>query len=192
MKIRKVVTVVEETRSELGQPLAVPAKKVAAMAVIENPFAGRYQQDLRALEDLGEELGAVLARAARTAANVTPEECEGYGKAAIVGTLGELEHGHAVIHAKFGAPVRVEFGGGKAVIPSTGKVGAAGVTIDVPTVYKHAFTVRSHYDAVTVSVPDAPRPDEIVVVLALTTAGRPLARESGLRKADVKGQDGLR
>lgn len=192
MKIRKIVTVVEDIRSEMGQPLKVSAKKVAAMAVIENPFAGRYQDDLRSLEEGGEELGAVLAQAARQAANATPEECEGYGKAAIVGTHGELEHGHAIIHAKFGAPVRAAFGGGKAIIPSTGKVGAAGVTIDVPTVYKHAFAVRSHYDAMTVAIPDAPRPDEIVVVLALTTSGRPLARASGLRKEDVKGLDGLR
>lgn len=192
MKIRKIVTVVEDIRSEMGQPLKVPAKKVAAMAVVENPFAGRYQEDLRSLEEAGEELGAVLAQAARQAANATPEECEGYGKAAIVGTNGELEHGHAIIHAKLGAPVRAAFGGGKAIIPSTGKVGAAGVTIDVPTVYKHAFAVRSHYDAMTVAIPDAPRPDEIVVVLALTTSGRPLARDSGLRKEDVKGLDGLR
>ncbi|HEX2547943.1 MAG TPA: amino acid synthesis family protein [Ramlibacter sp.] len=192
MKIRKVVTVVDQTFGEMGQHLQVPVKKVAAMAVIENPFAGRFERDLSTLEDAGEELGALLARAARTAANLAPEECEGYGKAAIVGTAGELEHGHAFIHAKFGAPIRAEFGGGKAVIPSTGKVGAAGVCIDVPTVYKHAFTVRSHYDSMCVSIPDAPHPGEIVVILVLTSSGRPLARQSGLRKDHVKGVDGLR
>jgi hypothetical protein len=192
MKIRKVVTIVEETRSEMGQQLRVPIKKVAAMAVIENPLAGRFQEDLGTLELAGEELGSLLAGMALSAANVSASECEGYGKAAIVGTLGELEHGHALLHAKFGAPVRVAFGGGKAVIPSSAKVGAAGTAIDAPTVYKHAFTVRSHYDSVTASVPDAPRPDEIVVILAMTTSGRPLARASGLRKEQVKGEDGLR
>jgi hypothetical protein len=176
----------------MGQQLQVPIKKVAAMAVVENPLAGRYQQNLGELELAGEELGSLLAGMARSAANVSAEECEGYGKAAIVGTQGELEHGHALLHAKFGAPVRAAFGGGKAVIPSSGKVGAAGTAIDVPTVYKHAFTVRSHYDSMTVSVPDAPRPDEIVVILAMTTSGRPLARASGLRKEQVKGEDGLR
>jgi hypothetical protein len=192
MKIRKVMTIVEETRSEMGQQLSVPVRKVAAIAVIENPFAGRFQEDLSALEAAGEELGSLLADMVRSAANVSAEECEGYGKAAIVGTMGELEHGHAILHAKFGAPVRVAFGGGKAVIPSSGKVSAAGTAIDVPTVYKHAFTVRSHYDSMTVSVPDAPRPDEIVVILAMTTSGRPLARATGLRKEQVKGEDGLR
>lgn len=192
MKIRKIVTVVDETHSEMGQHLQVPVKKVAAMAVIENPFAGRYERDLSILEDAGEELGALLARTARRAANLSPEECEGYGKAAIVGTAGELEHGHAFIHAKFGAPIRTEIGGGKAVIPSTGKVGAAGIAIDVPTVYKDAFTVRSHYDSMCVSVPDAPQPGEIVIVLVLTSSGRPLARDSGLRKDQVKGTDGVR
>lgn len=192
MQIRKVVTIVDETRSEMGQPLAVPVKKVAALAVVRNPLAGRYQADLGELEAAGEELGALLAGLARSAAHVSAEECEGYGKAAIVGTQGELEHGHAILHAKFGAPVRVAFGGGKAVIPSSGKVGAAGIAIDVPTVYKHALAVRSHYDSMAVSVPDAPRPDEIVVILVMTTAGRPLARPTGLRKDQVKGEDGVR
>lgn len=192
MKIRKIVTIVDETRSEMGQSLGVPVRKVAAIAVIENPLAGRYMEDLGSLEAAGEELGSLLAARAMQAAGVSAEECESYGKAAIVGTLGELEHGHALLHAKFGAPVRAAFGGGKAVIPSSGKVGAAGTGIDVPTVYKHAFAVRSHYDSMAVSVPDAPRPDEILVVLAMATSGRPLARKSGLRKDQVKGEDGVR
>lgn len=192
MKIRKVCTQVEETRSEMGQALRVPVRKVAAAAIVENPFAGRYQEDLKSLELAGDELGRMLAEAARKALGLTAQQCEGYGKGAIVGTLGELEHGHAILHDTFGKPVRELFGGGKAIIPSTAKVSAAGGCLDVPTVYKHAFAVRSHYDSMAVCVPDAPRPDEIAVVLVLTDSGRPLARASGLRKEHVVGQDGIR
>lgn len=177
---------------EMGQHLDVPVKKAAAVLVVENPFSGKYQEDLGSLEIAGEELGQMLAEMARNALNVTAEQCEGYGKGAIIGTMGELEHGHAILHEKFGAPVRLAFGGGKAIIPSSAKVSVAGASIDVPTVYKNAFTVRSHYDSMTVCIPDSPRPDEIMVVLVLSTSGRPLARASGLRKDQARGADGLR
>lgn len=192
MKIRKAYTVLEETRMEMGQQLSTPVRRAASVLVVENPFAGRYQEDLGSLELAGEDIGQQLAEMARHALGVTPEQCEAYGKGAIVGTMGELEHGHAIIHDKFGAPVRLAVGGGKAIIPSSAKVSAAGGSIDVPTVYKNAFAVRSHYDSMTVCVPDSPRPDEIMVVLVLATSGRPLARASGLRKDQAKGLDGLR
>jgi hypothetical protein len=176
----------------MQQELATPVRKAAVVAVIENPFANKYQKDLATLEDMGEPLGELMANMARHALGIEATECEGYGKGAVVGTSGELEHGHAVLHEKFGRPVRQVFGGGKAIIPSSGKVGVPGTPIDVPTVYKHAFAVRSHYDSMAVVVPDAPRADEIMLVLVLTTSGRPLARASGLRKEDVKGEDGLR
>lgn len=192
MKIRKACVLVEETRMEMGQQLDTPVRKAAAVLVVENPLAGKYQEDLGALEIAGEEWGRMLAEMARNALDATPEQCEGYGKGAIVGTMGELEHGHAILHEKFGAPVRLAFGGGKAIIPSSAKVSVAGASIDVPTVYKNAFAVRSHYDSMTVCIPDSPRPDEIMVVLVLSTSGRPLARASGLRKDQVKGEDGLR
>ena len=192
MEIRKVVTVVEETRKEMEQTLAVPVKRAAAIVVIKNPFTGKYQKDLTLLEEIGGQIGGILANMAREALGISKEECEGYGKGAIVGTRGEIEHGHAILHEKFGAPVREACGGGKAIIPGTVKVGGLGTALDVPTVYKHAFTVCSHYDSMPISVHDAPREDEILVVLVVTNSGRPLPRCSGLKKEDAKKEDGLR
>ena len=156
MNVRKIVTIVEETRKEMNQRLSVPTRKAAAVAIIENPFAGRYQEDLGELVDAGEELGGLLANAAREALRITSNECEGYGKGAVIGTHGELEHGHAILHEKFGGPVRKVCGGGKAIIPSSAKVGGPGTQIDIPTAYKHAFAVRTHYDSMAVSVPRRP------------------------------------
>jgi len=193
--IRKLLTIVEETFSDAGQAVRTPNKKAAAAAVIKNPFAGRYVEDLQILIDVGETLGGLLGRAARAALNVGPDSVENYGKAAIVGESGELEHGHAILHPKFGGPLREECGGAevcKAIIPSTAKVGGPGTAIDVPLHYKRAAFVRSHYDTFEVSVSDAPRADEIVVIAALSTSGRPSPRIGGLRKEEVKGVDGLR
>ncbi|MEM4203097.1 MAG: amino acid synthesis family protein [Candidatus Methanomethylicaceae archaeon] len=199
MVIRKILTVVEETITEENMRLEKPVKKAAALAVIKNPFAGRYVQDLSLLFDYGEKLGDLLVHRALKALGIAPEEAkekvEGYGKGAIVGLAGEIEHPHAILHPKFGAPVRMALGGVdfcKAIIPSTVKMGPAGVSIDMPIVYKRAIWVVSHFDTMTISVPDAPMPDEIVVALALTESGRPLARTAGLQKSEVKGLDGLR
>ncbi len=192
MEIRKLVTIVEEARMEMGKNLPKPNKRAAAIAVIKNPFAGKYQEDLQELIDIGEELGALLAPMARDALGIKPEEAESYGKAAIVGVNGEIEHAAAILHPKLGKPFREALGGGKSLIPSGNKMGTAGTVVDVPIGYKDAAFVRSHFDAMPVSVQDAPRPDEIVVALVVTDSGRPLPRIGGLRKEEAKKEDGLR
>jgi len=192
MEIRKIVTIVEETRKEMGIDLPKPIRKAAALAVIENPFAGKYQEDLDELIEDGAELGDMLGNMAREALGISKDECEGYGKGAIIGMNGELEHGHAILHPKLGAPFREALGGGKAIIPSAAKMGGPGTELDVPTHYKDAAFVRTHFDAMPVSVQDAPREDEILVALVVTTSGRPLARIGGLKKEEAKKEDGLR
>lgn len=199
MEIRKLVVLLEETHREAGVKLEKPTRKAAAIAVFKNPFAGRYVEDLSLLYDYGEELGGLLARRALEALNIPPEEArekvDSYGKGAIVGEAGELEHGHAVLHPKLGKPLRELLGGVdycKAIIPSAAKIGGPGTPLDVPLHYKRAAFVRSHYDAVEVRIPDAPKADEILVAIALTDSGRPLPRIGGLKKEEVKGLDGLR
>jgi amino acid synthesis protein len=189
MQIRKLVTVVEETLSEGGRPARRPLRKVAALAVIENPFAGRYVDDLTELVGAGEELGALLSKRATEALGAPAES---FGKAAIVGEQGELEHAAALLHPKLGAPLRAAIGGGKAIIPSAKKLGGPGTTIDVPLHFKDAAFVRSHYDAMEVRLSDAPRANEIVLAIALTDGGRPHARLGGLTKEEAKKEDGLR
>ena len=192
MNIRKIVTVVEETRTEMGQPVNPPTKRAAAMAVIKNPFSGLYQPDLEELINTGGELGGLLADIAVKALGIKPEQAESYGKAAIVGSQGELEHAAALLHPKLGAPFRNALAGGKAIIPSAKKMGTPGTEIDVPVHYKDAAFVRSHFDAMPVRVQDAPRGDEIVVALVVTDSGRPLPRIGGLKKEEAKKEDGLR
>ncbi len=192
MEIRKFATVVEETCLEAGRRIAPPTRKAAAMAVVKNPFAGKYVEDLSELMDMGEELGSILGDRARDALGIGPEKCESYGKAAIVGLDGELEHGGAILHPKLGAPFRKALGRGLALIPSVKKRGPAGCTIDVPLNHKDAAFIRSHFDGMTVSLEDAPNPDEILVVLVVTDSGRPLPRIGGLTKEGAKYEDGLR
>ena len=191
MEIRKLVTIVEETRLEMGRAVDPPVKKAAAVAVIVNPFAGAYQEDLSALYDVGEELGALLGARA-VAALGAGAELDSYGKGAIVGEQGELEHAAALLHPKLGAPLRTAVGGGKAIIPSAKKSGGPGTGLDVPLHYKDAAFVRTHYDAMEVRLPDAPRADEIVVAVVVTSGGRPHPRIGGLQKSEVKVGDGLR
>jgi len=192
MKIRKIVTVCEETFIDGLKGLIKPVKKAAAIAVIQNPFASRYADDLTELIDIGEELGGLLGKKAVEALGVPPEQVESYGKAAIVGLGGEYEHAAAILHPKLGTPFRAAVGGGKAIIPSTKKLGGPGTPIDVPLHYKDAAFVRSHFDSMEVRVPDAPGHDEIVVALAVTNAGRPHPRVGGLKKEEAKKEDGLR
>ncbi|HEV8311272.1 MAG TPA: amino acid synthesis family protein [Methylomirabilota bacterium] len=189
MNIRKLVTIVEEIRADGRKAAARPIRKAAAVAVVENPFAGRYEERLEPLIEVGEELGGLLGKMAVDALGGRPES---YGKAAIVGLDGEYEHAAAILHPTLGTPFRAAVGGGKAIIPSAKKLGAAGTAIDVPLHYKDAAFVRSHFDAMEVRVPDAPRPDEIVVALVVTDGGRPHPRVGGLTKAEAKGEDGLR
>ena len=191
-EIRKMYLFVEETHADGVKKLAKPTRKAAAAVVFKNPFADRYQEDLSLLYDWSEKLGETLTQKAVAALGIKPEEVESYGKAAIVGERGELEHCAAVLHPKLGKPLRDNVGGGKAIIPSAKKLGYPGAAIDVPLHFKNAAFVRSHFDAMEVRLPDAPRADEIVLIVAVTDAGRPFARIGGLTVAEVKGEDGLR
>jgi len=191
-KIRKLVTVVEVTKAEMGRTVEPPTRKAAAVAIIENPFADRDSDDLSPLIDVGEELGGILGRMAVAALNVEPSAIESYGKAAIVGEAGELEHAAAILHPKLGTPFRAAVEKGAALIPSAKKMGGPGTAIDVPLGHKDAAFVRSHFDAMEVRIPDAPRRDEIVVALVATDSGRPRPRIGGLTKDRIEGKDGLR
>jgi hypothetical protein len=191
-KIRKLVTVLEETRAEMDRAVDPPTRRAAAIAVIENPFAGGYVEDLSELIDIGEELGELLASRAVAALGIEGSAAESYGKAAAVGENGELEHAAAILHPKLGAPVRKALGKGAALIPSSKKRGGPGVPLDIPLGHKDAAFVRSHFDGMEVRVSDAPRANEIVVAVAVTDSGRPLPRVGGLKKDEIKGEDGLR
>jgi hypothetical protein len=190
--IRKLITIVEETVRESGQEIRPPTRKAAAIAVIENPAAGRFVEDLGELVGIGEMLGGLLGERAVRALGIEPSMAQSYGKAAIVGEDGELEHAAAILHPKLGAPLRAAVEKGAAIVPSAKKRGGMGATIDVPLGHKDAAYVRSHFDAMTVSVPDAPRRDEIVVVVVVTDSGRPLPRIGGLAVDQIEGKDGLR
>jgi hypothetical protein len=189
MKIRKLVTVTEDILEDGGKPAARPVRKVAAVAVIENPFAGRFVEDLQELIKTGEELGDLLGRRAAAALGAPVHS---YGKAAVVGENGEYEHAAAILHPTLGAPFRAAVGGGKAIIPSAKKLGGPGTPIDVPLHYKDAAFVRTHFDAMEVRLVDAPKANEILVVLAVTDGGRPHPRVGGLTVAEAKKEDGLR
>ena len=191
-RIRKLVVEVEETRIEMGKAVVPPTRKALAMAVIDNPFAGRYVENLDDLIAIGEELGGLLGAKCVEALGIAPGAAQSYGKAAIVGEAGELEHAAAILHPKLGAPLRVAVGKGAALVPSAKKMGGMGAAIDVPLGHKDAAFVRSHFDAIEARVPDAPRSGEIVVAVAVTDSGRPLARIGGLQKHEIQGKDGLR
>lgn len=191
-KIRKIITVVEETVTEMGRPVDPPTRRAAAIAVIENPFAGRYVEDLTELFEIGEELGALLTAKAVVALGIEGSRAESYGKAAAVGENGELEHAAAILHPKLGTPVRKVLGKGAALIPSSKKRGGPGVALDIPLGHKDAAYVRSHFDGMEVRITDAPRAGEIVVAVAVTDSGRPLPRVGGLKTTEIKGEDGLR
>jgi hypothetical protein len=192
IKLRKLVVQVDETRIEMGQAIEPPTRRAVAIAVIENPYAGRYEAKLDALIDAGEELGALLGKKCVEALGIEPGEAQSYGKAAIVGEAGELEHAAAILHPKLGAPLRAAVEKGAALVPSAKKMGTLGTAIDVPLGHKDAAFVRSHFDAIEARVSDAPRASEIVVAVAVTASGRPLPRIGGLQVSEIKGEDGLR
>lgn len=192
MEIRKLITVIEETLIEMDRKVEPPSRKAAAIAVIKNPFAGRYVDDLTELMDIGEKLGGTLGKKCLDALKIGPEKAESYAKGCIVGLDGELEHAAAILHPKLGKPFRDVLGRGLALIPSVKKRGSAGCTIDVPLNHKDAAFIRSHFDGMTVAVEDAPKADELMVVLVVTDSGRPLARIGGLTKEEAKYEDGLR
>ncbi len=190
--IRKLIVQVDETRKEMGQTIDPPTRRAVAIAVIANPYAGRYSENLDELIAIGEELGGLLGQKAVKALGIEPGQAQSYGKAAIVGEGGELEHAAAILHPKLGAPLRVAVEKGAALVPSAKKQGTLGTAIDVPLGHKDAAFVRSHFDAVEARVSDAPRAGEIVVAVAVTDSGRPLPRIGGLQVSEIKGVDGLR
>ena len=191
-KIRKIIVQVDEIHIEMGQPVMPPTRRELAMAVIENPYAGRYSQNLDELIAIGEELGQLLGDKCVQALGIAPGAAQSYGKAAIVGEAGELEHAAAILHPKLGAPLRKAVEKGAALVPSAKKLGGLGTAIDVPLGHKDAAFVRSHFDAMEARVADAPRAREIVVAVVVTDSGRPLPRIGGLQTSEIVGQDGLR
>lgn len=191
-KIRKIIVQTDEVRVEMGRDVQPPVRKALAMAVIENPFAGRYVENLDELIAMGEELGGLLGARCIQALGIAPGDAHSYGKAAIVGEAGELEHAAAILHPKLGAPLRVAVEKGAALVPSSKKMGGLGTAIDVPLGHKDAAYVRSHFDAMEARVADAPRANEIVVAVVVTDSGRPLPRVGGLTASEIQGVDGLR
>ena len=190
--IRKLLTVIEETHQEAEQEVKPPTRKAAAIAVIANPFAGRWAEDLTELVEIGAMLGGLLGQRAVRALGIQPHEAQSYGKAAIVGENGELEHAAAILHPKLGAPLRAAVEKGAALVPSAKKRGGIGAAIDVPLGHKDAAYVRSHFDAMEIRVPDGPRAGEIVVAVVVTDSGRPHPRIGGLTVDAIEGKDGLR
>jgi hypothetical protein len=186
--IRKWATLREEILSDGGRELAHPLRRVAVAAVVTNPYAGRWSDDLSELIDLGEHLGDELMRRCQ---ETLVEPVASYGKGGIVGEHGELEHVAAVLHPKFGAPTRGRVGG-VSILPSVKKRAAMGASLDIPLHHIKAMLVRSHFDAMSITVPDAPGADELLLALAVANAGRPFARIGGLAEADAVGEDGLR
>ena len=191
-QIRKIMVQVDEVLQEAGQEVSPPTRRALAMAVIANPYAGKYSDNLDLLIAIGEEVGGLLGQRCVKALGIKPEEAQSYGKAAIVGEAGELEHAAAILHPKLGAPLRQAVSKGAALVPSAKKQGTLGTAIDVPLGHKDAAFVRSHFDAMEARVSDAPRANEIVVAVVVTDSGRPLARIGGLQVREIVGQDGLR
>jgi hypothetical protein len=191
-QIRKIIVQVDEVLQEAGQAVNPPTRRALAMAVIANPYAGKFSDNLDILMDIGEELGGLLGERCVKALGIKPEEAQSYGKAAIVGEAGELEHAAAILHPKLGAPLRKAVSKGAALVPSAKKQGTLGTAIDVPLGHKDAAFVRSHFDAMEARVSDAPRANEIVVAVVVTDSGRPQARTGGLQVQEIVGQDGLR
>jgi hypothetical protein len=191
-QIRKLVVQIDETHREMDREVHPPTRRAMAMAVIHNPCAGRYVENLDELIAIGEELGGLLGQRCVQALGIAPEQAQSYGKAAIVGEAGELEHAAALLHPKLGAPLRAAVSKGAALVPSAKKQGGMGTAVDVPLGHKDAAFVRSHFDAMEARIADAPRAHEIVVVVVVTDSGRPLPRIGGLQVHEIKGTDGLR
>lgn len=190
--IRKLAVWVEETHAEMGKAISPATRKAVAVAVIANPFAGRYAEDLSELIEIGAELGGLLGARCVAALGIAPAQAQSYGKAAMVGEGGELDHAAAILHPKLGAPLRAAVEKGAALVPSSKKMGGPGQVLDVPLGHKDAAYVRSHFDGIEVRLNDAPRAGEIMVAVAVTDSGRPLPRVGGLTHAEAEGKDGLR
>lgn len=191
-KIRKIVTIIDEVHVEAGKPICPPTRRAASVAVIENPFAGAFHEDLEDLMVIGEELGGLLGEKCVAALGIKAANAESYGKAALVGENGELEHAAAILHPRMGKPLRVAVEKGAALVPSSKKRGSMGHVLDIPLGHKDAAYVRSHFDGMEVRINDAPRSNEIMVAIAVTDSGRPIPRVGGLEAGDAVGKDGLR
>ncbi len=190
MHVRKLFTAVDEAMSEMGREADEPLRKVAVVAVVKNPLAGQgYVEDLGELIDASTAIGERISRMAVEA--LRPYAPDSYGKAALIGTAGEQEHGVAMLTTVYGNAMREAVGGGKAWISSFTKRACPGESIDIPLAHKDALYVRSHYDGMSVMVPDAPLPDEIAVICCIANRGRLNHRVGGLGKEDAKGEDGL-
>jgi len=190
MKTRKIITAIEDVYSEAGQEANVPLRKVAVIAIVDNPFAGKpYQDDLSFLTKASEELGKRITDMAADA--MKPYAIESYGKASVVGTAGEQQHGSAMVTTIYGNVMREAADGGVAWISSTSKRMEAGGIIDVPLAHKDALYIRSHYDTMTIMLPDAPLPNEIAIICCFANRGQLNARVGGLAASDIKGEDGL-
>jgi hypothetical protein len=190
-QIRKLLTTIEEIRHEGGPVPATPLRRAAIVAVIANPFAGRYEPEIAGFMDDLKPLGLMMAERLIAALGGDPKAVQGYGKGAIVGQAGELEHG-ALWHVPGGYAMREALGGAMAIVPSTKKVGGPGARLDVPITHVDASYVRSHFDAMEVGVPDGPRADEIALALVMTTGARIHARVGGLKAEEITRKDGLR
>ena len=191
IEVRRIQTVVEEIRHEFGPPAAEPLRRAAICAVLRNPYAGRYVEDILPMMEALKPVGLDMARRLIAALGGDPGQIAGYGKGAIVGAAGELEHG-ALWHVPGGYAMREALGGARAIVPSSKKVGGPGARLDVPVTHIDASYVRSHFDAMEVGVPGAPAADEIVAVLVMTTGPRVHSRVGGLAVSEIKGEDGLR
>jgi len=191
VEIRKRLVTVEDIFHEGGPRAEAPYRRAAILSVIKNPFAGRYVDDIVGFSDDLKPLGLDMARALIAALGGDAKRIEGYGKGAIVGAAGEIEHG-ALWHAPGGYGMREALGGAKAIVPSAKKVAGAGARLDVPITHREASYVRSHFDSIEVGVADGPKADEIVLILAMTTGPRVHNRAGGLKASEITGQDGLR
>jgi hypothetical protein len=189
--IRKRVTCVEEIFHEGGPVAEKSLRRAAVIAVIRNPFAGSYVENIEGFMADLKPLGLEMARTLIAVLGGDAKVVQGYGKGAIVGSAGEIEHG-ALWHVPGGYAMREVLGGAKAIVASTKKVGGPGTRLDVPVTHINASYVRSHFDAMEVGVNDAPRADEILLALVMTTGGRIHARVGGLKAVEIKGEDGLR
>jgi hypothetical protein len=189
VKLRRVLTFLDEVRSQSGREIAPPLRKAAAVGIVTNPFAGRFEADLGALTTASEAIGREICAIAVQL--LAPDAAVSYGKAAVVGISGEQEHGNAMLTTVFGNVMREAIGGGKAWISSMTKRAAPGATIDIPLAHKDALYVRSHYDGMTITLHDSPQPDEIAIIAVYATRGRPHHRVGGLAAGDIKGVDGL-
>ena len=191
IQVRKFHSTLDEIFHEGGPRADHPLRRAALLAVIRNPYAGRYEPDIMPMMEALNGLGVEMAQRLVVLLGGDPKRVEGYGKGAIVGASGELEHG-ALWHAPGGYAMRRALGEAKAIVPSAKKVGGPGARLDVPVTHINASYVRSHFDAMEVGLADAPRADELLLALVMTTGPRIHARVGGLKAAEIKGEDGLR